>query len=69
MKKGEVKYILECLQCGEVFCSGTPSLHKCKSLNSNLKDVLDLGDIDEIADSTITGNSRTIGIIQTPKND
>lgn len=70
------KFIVECLQCGEVFFISTgkelvngmefynPNLHKCKQLNSKLKDVLKLGDVEEIADCTITGVCKVIGKIK-----
>ena len=70
MKMYEEKYIHKCLQCGEIFyCDTHVVQHKCKQLNLKLKDILDLGEIENIADSIITGKCELIGIINQPKNN
>ena len=65
-KETKRHYVLECLQCGEVFMNENSVNHKCMKLNEKLTGVLDLGTVEQIGDSTITGVSRIIGIIDTP---
>jgi len=60
-------YIMECLQCGEVFFVKYENNHRCKQLNKKLKDIMHLGTLEEIADASIDGVCRIIGCITLKK--
>ncbi len=63
------KVILECLQCGGVFVNDELIDHKCERLNNKIEDILNLGTVEEIADSVITGTCRVIGYLLVPINN